>query len=489
MTRLSDREILASLLRNDLHAFVHKVFLTVSPGHAYLDNWHIEAIVFELLQTLSGNNKRLIINQPPRSLKSICTSIAFIAWALGHDPTLRFACISYSNELATLFSRHFRQVVTSPWYRSLFPHIQLTKDTETECVMVQGGGRVALSVGGTFTGRGADFIIIDDPLKADDALSEKARAGVNEWFSTTLLSRLNDKRTGIIILVMQRLHEEDLSGKLLAAGGWRHLDLPAIAIADQTITIGHNRTYHRREGDVLHPEREPRETLDAIKRELGTLTFSAQYQQRPIPLEGNLIRRSWFPRYEVIPAKAPGTQIVQSWDIATTTGLRNDYSVCTTWLFDRRRSYLLDVLRRRLEFPDVRRAVIASAEHYKASVILIEDAGLSRPLIQDLLSNRPFGIPQPIAIKPEKDKIVRLEGVSARIEAGEVLLPQDAPWLGDFLSEVLGFPNATHDDQVDSLSQYLTWARDRPKGWTHESLDKFANLTDHIARRIEMFGP
>ena len=218
MTGVSDQALLAAILRQDLGAFVAKVFQTVSPGDLYLHNWHIDAIVYALLQVHAGYTRRLIITQPPRSLKSICASVGFVAWSLGHDPSKRFACVSYSQELAATFARQFRVVVLSDWYRALFPNVRLAKDTETECVTTKGGGRITIPVGGSFTGRGADIIIVDDPMKAGDAQSETARRTVNDWYGTTLLSRLDDKEKGAIILVMQRLHEDDLAGKLLREG-------------------------------------------------------------------------------------------------------------------------------------------------------------------------------------------------------------------------------------------------------------------------------
>ena len=265
----SDLEILNAILRQDPGTFVAKVFQTVSPGDNYCHNWHIDAIVFELMLVHQGESRRLIITQPPRSLKSICTSVALVAWSLGHDPSKRFACVSYSQELAGKFARQFRAVVTSDWYRLLFPEMRLAKDTETESETTAGGGRFAVAVGGSFTGRGADVIIIDDPIKAGDAQSETTRRSVNEWFGTTLLSRLDDKKGGAIILVMQRLNEDDLAGTLLRQGGWRHLDLPAIAQEDQEIAIGPGAVHLFRKGEVLQPEREPQATLDTLKREMG----------------------------------------------------------------------------------------------------------------------------------------------------------------------------------------------------------------------------
>jgi hypothetical protein len=286
------QETLNAVLRTDFVAFAQKVFATVYPGKTYLHNWHIEAIAYVLERALSGDLCRLIITQPPRSLKSLFASVVLPAWALGHDPSLRFACVSYAGDLATDFARQFRMVVKSPWYRAAFPRMQLTRATETDCTTTLGGGRLAVSVGGTITGRGADMIVVDDALKAEDAQSEAVRRATNNWFGGTLLSRLNDKRSGRIIVVMQRLHEEDLAGTLLAAGGWHHLDLPAIALCDEQIPIGHGRVHRRREGDVLHPEREPLLELERQRRDMAASSSrlninNAQFRRRAILSSGS----------------------------------------------------------------------------------------------------------------------------------------------------------------------------------------------------------
>ncbi|MCC6947026.1 MAG: phage terminase large subunit [Bradyrhizobiaceae bacterium] len=453
----SERATLAAALRQDLGTFVAKVFRTVSPGDLYQHNWHIDAVAYALLQVHCGETLRLIITQPPRSLKSICASVAFVAWALGHEPSKRFACLSYSQELAGTFARQFRAVVTSDWYRALFPHVQFVKDTESECVTTLGGGRIAVAVGGSFTGRGADVIIVDDPIKAEEAQSEKARSFLNDYYGSTLLSRLDDKGQGAIILVMQRLHEDDLAGKLLRDGGWSHLDLPAIAQEDQEIAIGPGTVHRRKKGEILHPERESLALLEAIKREMGSLAFSAQYLQRPVPLEGNLIKRSWLKSYDETPKRGPGVQIVQSWDVASTTAATSDWSVCTTWAIVRRDYYLLHVWRGRLEFPHLKQKLIALARENPPNRILIERAGPGLHLIQELRANPTPGVPMPIGIAPEGDKLMRMEAQSARFEAGQVYLPPEATWLSEFLLELLGFPNARQDDQVDSVSQFLNW--------------------------------
>src|SRR5262249_1309098 len=181
--------IVQALCRHDLRAFVHKVFASLTPGQTYVRSWHIDAIVYQLERIRRGEIRRLIINMPPRSLKSITASVAFPAFLLGHDPTKRIICVSYSAELAKKHSNDFRDIIDSAWYRNAFTdtRIGLYKNNETEIEFSQRGFRLATSVGGTLTGRGGDIIIIDDPLKPDDAYSESRRTAGNQWFSNTLL--------------------------------------------------------------------------------------------------------------------------------------------------------------------------------------------------------------------------------------------------------------------------------------------------------------
>ena len=473
---MNEQAAFNALLRTQLGFFVWKSVETVSPGKRYLRNWHIDAVVHQLMRIHAGENSRLLINQPPRSLKSICASVAYVAWLLGHDPTRRVIVVSYSNELATELHREFRMVVDSAWYQALFPTMRPAKDSGNELVTTLGGSRYATSVGGTLTGRGADLIIIDDPLKAEDAQSEAARKRVIDWYSGTLVSRLNNKRRDPIVVVMQRLHEDDLAGHLLNQGGWNHLDLPSIAVEESKIALTRGRTVHRKVGDVLHPERESKDTLERIRTESGSLKFSAHYQQRPVPLEGNLIRRDWFRNYQRLP-EAPVKRVVQSWDVAMATAISNDYSVCTTWHVVKDDYYLIDVFRGRLKYPDLRRKVASLAADHGAQTILIEDAGPGMALLQDLRRDLPRGMTRPIGQKPEGSKADRMVAQSAKIEAGHVHLPQEADWLGTLLLELLGFPSGRHDDQVDSVSQFLNWI----------SLQKYLDRARPVATGLMIF--
>jgi hypothetical protein len=246
------RLLVDAAMRTDLYAFLQAVFRIMSGGSELMLNWHLEAMTSALTKVIRGETRRLIITIPPRSLKSICASVALPAFVLGHDPTRRIICVSYSEVLARKHANDCRALMRSSLYRRLFPgtRISSTKDTEFEFMTTARGFRLTTSVGGTLTGRGGNLIVIDDPMKPQDAQSETTRENVLQWYSNTLLSRLDSKVDDAIILVMQRLHPEDLVGHLLDQGGWTHLNLPAIAETDETIPLGGGRIYHRAAGSV-----------------------------------------------------------------------------------------------------------------------------------------------------------------------------------------------------------------------------------------------
>lgn len=448
-------------MRQDFALFVERSFAELNPHTRYLHNWHIEVMADALDQCHLGKLKRLIINVPPRSLKSHLGSIAFSAYLLGHNPSTQVICVSYAKDLADKLASDSRSLMNSAWYQELFPLTRLASgrsmlgDYATTC----GGFRLSTSVGGVLTGRGADFIIIDDPLKPDEAISETQRRSVNNWYDHTLVSRLNDKRAGCIIVIMQRLHEDDLAGHLLQQGGWKLLRFPAIAEEDKQHTIHTlygKRTFMRRKGEALHPERESVELLAQMREIIGEYNFAGQYQQSPSPLGGGMIKQSWFKRYT--PAELPKEfdLIFQSWDTANKAGELNDYSVCTTWGVHQKKLYLLHVLRKRLDYPQLRRTVKEHAALYGANNILIEDKASGTQLIQDLHAD---GVHGATRYANSSDKIMRMHSASATIENGFVHVPEQSEWLPEYVHEISAFPFGKYDDQVDSTSQALDWCK------------------------------
>lgn len=451
---IADRRELDAILRNDLVAFTERVFMQLNPGRSFKAGWYIRAIgYYTNAVAVERMFERLIINLPPRSLKSTMISVALVAFLLGRDPRLRIVVASYSQELGNMLGRQTRAVMEADWYKALFPSTRINprRSAEHDFHTTVGGFRFATSTGGAFTGRGGDIIIVDDPLKADDAYSDAKRNSMLEWSRTTLFPRLDDKQHGVIIVVQQRLHEEDLSGHLLATGNWLHLNLPAIAEEDSVVQIGPGQArYHRRAGEPLDPLREPLPVLLALKRDMGSAIFSAQYQQTPTPADGDVLKLSWFRRYDAIPE---GGELVMSVDTASKLAEHNDYSVCSVWRVVGGRYYLEYVWRKRVDYPSLKRAVTGFADILKPDILLIEDKASGTGLIQDLQAEAER-LPV-IAYEPQGDKETRMRIQASKIEAGLVYLPREADWLGDFEQEVRQFPGGKHDDQIDSMSQML----------------------------------
>jgi predicted phage terminase large subunit-like protein len=307
------------------------------------------------------------------------------------------------------------------------------------------------------TGRGSDFIIIDDPLKPDEALSDTQRKAVNDWFDHTLYSRLNDKRKGCIILIMQRLHQDDLVAHVLGLESWKVIRLPAVAEEDETHVIQTPygaRHFQRRAGEALHPEREPLNVLNHLREAQGEYNFAGQYQQAPAPLGGGLVKAEWFKTYTANDLPAKFEMIFQSWDTANKPTELSDYSVASTWGVKTKHLYLLHVYRKRVGYPELKRAVRDQAEAFSPQMILIEDKASGTQLIQELVDEGMHAIKK---YEPTMDKIMRMHSVTSAIENGFVHLPDKAAWLGEFLHELTTFPKGKNDDQADSTSQALDW--------------------------------
>ena len=495
MPMLLSKEERNALLRSDFCSFIMGSFSVLNPTTEYLHNWHIEVIAAELEKCRLGETKRLIITVPPRSLKSHCASIALPAWLLGHNPSKQIIAASYGQELANKLAVDCRTLMTSKLYRELFPGTQLSAMRKPEFATTRGGVRFATSVGGTLTGRGADFLIVDDPMKPDEALSDIQRKSVNAWYDHSLYSRLNDKIKGCIIVIMQRLHEDDFVGHLLEQGGWRLVRFPAIAEEDEQHSIETpfgTQTFIRRAGEALHPEREPVGLLEKLKQQIGEYTFAGQYQQSPAPLGGGIVKREWFQTYTSAPEKFK--LVFQSWDSANKATDLSDFCVCTTWGVKDKKLYLLNVLRERMEYPELKRKVRSHAERYGATKIIIEDRASGTQLLQELRRDNVRGV-TPYA--PKLEKVLRMHTASNLIENGSVYLPAEAPWLASYLQELSTFPNGRFDDQVDSTSQALDWFKSYKivppivQFWRNDRMERLKRegRWEELRECEEKFGP
>ena len=444
-----------ALTRIDFWIFVQRVFVELT-GEPFQDNFHIQELCAEVDRIRTESNVRLAVALPPRSLKSIIVSVALPAWLLGHDPGLEVVCVSYGQELADKLSTDCRRIMLTPWYRRLFPATRLGRQAMDHLATTAGGKRYATSVGGTLTGMGADVIIVDDPMKPDEALSDAERSRANEWAQHTLFTRMNDKKNDRIVIVMQRLHEADMIGHVMELAKFELLAFPAIAADDEVHLI---RTpfgtlrHERKSGEALHPAREPLETLEKQRRFIGTAFFAAQYLQSPTPPGGGLVKIHWFQRFD-LSRKPHFSRVVQSWDCASKSSQLSDYSVCTTWGVTAKEIYLLHVLRERLEYPELKRKVRQHADQHQAGIVLIEDTAAGIQLIQELKYEDFARIK---AFKPMHDKGMRMATQTPAIEAGRVYLPHEATWLPAYEHEMAMFPKGRYDDQVDSTAQALAY--------------------------------
>lgn len=460
MTRpLSRRALLNAALRGHFHMFVRKVFETIQPGRDFQPAWHIDAMCEAAMTFLASEDYYLILNAPPRSLKSIVFSVALPAYLLGLDPSREIICISFAGALAEDHARHTRLVMEQEWYRELFPATRIARNPAEGIFTTRQGFRRATTVDGTLTGLGGDIFIIDDPIKPGETASDAVRQKVNRWFADTLSSRANDKRTAKTILVMQRLHIEDPSALLLERQRARHLSLPAIAQEDAVLPLPLERSRLWKAGELLDPVRLSRDVLNTFRYELGEHMYSAQFLQAPVLVDGDIIRWSWFQTYtEELRPKVTDT-IIQSWDTAATDNENSDYSVCTTWMVRKDNFYLLDLFRKKLTYPDLRRWVHAHRDRYNDATVLIEDRGTGTSIAQELKRELRGVVP----VKAVAEKKERAMLASIKIERGEVFLPHEASWLADFKAECLAYPNGRHDDQVDSMTHAINWWNNRPK--------------------------
>jgi predicted phage terminase large subunit-like protein len=479
LTRPSLREeIDAELATRKLGQFVRQAWPVVEPSTPFVPGWHIDAIVEHLEAISRGQIRNLLINIPPRHMKSLLVAVFWPAWEWIRSPERRWLFSSYGAQLSFRDSVNCRRLIESPWYQARFgDRFALTSDQNTKGRFDndRSGYRLSTSVGGAVTGEGGDRIVCDDPNNVNEVESDSVRKTVNDWFDVVMSTRVNDPKTAGKVVVMQRCHQQDLSGHLLEQGGWEHLCLPAeFEESGRMTSIGWSdpRTTH---GELLWPERYGSPELESLKRSLGSYAAAGQLQQRPSPSGGGIIKRHWFRYWQPPGAKLPpvavrlpdGTvqsiiaheigkvdEAIQSWDCAFKDLETSDYVVGQIWGRLGSAYLLLDQMRDRMDCPTTVKAVRQLSQRWRGAVAkLIEDKANGSAVIQMLGRELPGILP----VTPEGGKVARAAAVSPLIEAGNVYLPhpQFMPWVNDLIEECAAFPNGAHDDQVDAMTQAL----------------------------------
>ena len=429
----------------------------------YIGNWHIDAISEHLEGVSNGHIRNLIINMPPRHMKSLSVSVAWPAWTWAQEkrspltgPSVGFLTSCYAQSLSVRDSVKCRRLIESPWYQKRWgDRFTLASDQNTKIRWENnhGGYRIASSVDGTGTGEGGDVVIIDDPVSAKDALSPTVRQTANDWFDGTMTTRLNNPKTGAYVLVMQRLHESDLVGHLLEKDrdGWTVLCLPARY--EEKHPYVWIRDPRREEGQLLWPERVGEKEVKKIETSLGSYGTAGQLQQRPAPSEGGMFQRAWFKIIDEVP---PGLSFVRDWDLAGTVpepGKEPDWTVGAKLGRTARGDYTVAHIKRFQGSPQtVEQTILTTAREdgYSCVISLKQDPGQAGKAQVQALVRMLAGYT--VVVNTETgSKETRANPFASQCEAGNVSVVR-APWLDAFLDEMSVFPFGRKDDQVDATA-------------------------------------
>ncbi len=452
-----DLDLICWAFREYFHAsfsaFIGMCFSTLNKNSKLSFDWYIHLIADYLYLVYTKQIKRLIINIPPRCLKSISVSVAWPAWLLANDPNLKIILATYSQILTRKHFGDIESITSSDWYNSIFPEMEIKKSQKNKITTTDLGFIYSTSVGGTLTGEGGDILIIDDPHNPTHIHSNKLRKKVIDWYEQTFYSRLNNPNSGAIVVVMQRLHTDDLCGHLEKLGDWHILKIPIIADADYEYST-HRRVHEFNAGDIIDPKRFSPESINALKNNLGMNNFQAQYMQKPIPKQ-NLISSNminYVSRGEI--NQMNFDVIIQSWDTAIKTSDTADFSVCTTFGVKDNQYYLIDIMRQKLEYPALKQELQTLNTKFKPYRIVIEDKASGQSLIQEL---KILDILNVIPVKPKLDKVTRMALNLEFFYSKKMYFVNDIP--KEILEEILLFPYAKHDDVVDSISQFLDFVK------------------------------
>ena len=483
----------AEKYRRSLREFTKASWGSIEPGVEFQNNWHIDAISEHLQAVVEGNIKRLIINVPPRHMKSISVAVCLPAWTWTRQPDKKFLYASYASSLSIRDSVKCRRLLDSRWYKAHFEDtFKLTSDQNQKQRFENDktGARIATSVDGAFTGEGGDIIVIDDPHNVRESESSAVREGVLEWWDQAMQTRLNDPKTGAFIIIMQRVHERDLTGHILANeldDEWNHLCLPA------KYEIGHptpTRSFlgfadpRTKEGELLWPKRIDEKTLTSLEKSLGSYASAGQLQQRPMPKGGGILRAEWWVPWDN-PDLPDIEYVLQSWDTAFSTKEKTSYSARTTWGVFKHKgmtcAIVLDMWYDRVSYPELRKIAQEAYYDYEPDAVLIEKKASGQSLLQDL---RIAGIPV-IEYMPDRDKEARAHASSALLEDGRIYYPSSKKWCKDLIDICASFPATDNDDIVDTCTQ--AWLRLR-KGWFVGHSTDYDDDEVPEKRRITLYG-
>lgn len=498
----SEDAIEAALARVSLRDYIPMAWPVIEPGVPLQMNWHIEVICEYLEAVTAGEIRRLIVNVPPRSMKSRLISVMWPTWVWLTHPESRWMFASYSGDLSTDLSVDCRLILESAGGRetggTLLERVgymgllrllgedwSLSRDMnlKTRIQNTRRGSRLATSVTAKATGFGGDYIVADDPHNALESQSDVEREKVLNWWSGTMSSRGNNPKTTKRVLVMQRLHERDLTGDLIERGGYVHLCLPMryershphvtpahVTLPSGLVLPGDRRT---EEGELLWPDRFGADEIADLERDMGTYAASGQLQQRPTPAEGGIFKRAWWRFYdpdllgEDVAERLGITRVYTTWDTALKEKTSSDYTVGIAWGEAGPNRYVLRLVRGRWNLPEVKRQAVDMHRYLVEEVL--EDAAVQHyvenaAMGPDLMSALRQIVPGVTKLTADTDKVSRAHAVTPLIEAGNVFLPGVAAgdgsgydaagtpdWVQGLVEECSAFPNGANDDQVDAL--------------------------------------
>ena len=460
-----------------LYEFVRQSWHVVEPGVPFIGGWHIEQICEHLEACSGGDLRKLLINIPPRHSKSTIVSVMWPMWEWLTDPAQKFLCASYSGNLSIRDNLKARRLIQSPWYQDRWGHMfRLAGDQNAKQRYENDktGYRLATSVGGTATGEGGSRLLLDDPHSAQEAQSDAIRESALEWFDVVWSTRLNDPKADVMVTIMQRLHERDISGHIIEdIGGWEHLMIPAEWDGVRRKTSVGPYDPRQKKGELICPDRFGEDEIADLKKLLGAYGSAGQLQQEPTPSEGGILKTQYFELWPHNTGLPPFEYILQSYDCAFTEKSTGDPTACTVWAIfthdGARHVMLIDAWDEHLAYPDLRAKAIKQwgteyggmskdspfSRKKRPDRILVEAKASGQSLLQDLRLAKVPAIPYNPG---NADKVSRAHQAAPTLELGLVWIPESkktpghaVSWAQPFLKELSKFPVGAHDDYVDTL--------------------------------------